>query len=139
MPETTRDAVVKIGGKEVDPPEVHDILVAADLDQPDMAAVTLSNQSTSWSEMLNEGDDVMIKFGTTTGRKAGTIFKGEVTGIEPMFVTKGEARVIVRALNELHGLSRGKQSRPWGDGKKDSTSDRKIVDEICRKHHLTPN
>ena len=45
------------------PTEVHDLFVESDLDQPDHAQVTLSNQSTKCSEKVNEGDDVEIVLG----------------------------------------------------------------------------
>src|SRR5258708_2532032 len=103
MAQTNVDIKVKIAGQEIIGDEVHDLVVEADLDQPDMAAVVLSNKSTKWSEKVNLGDDVLIEGGfATNAADAGTIFKGEVTGLEPTYQTKGGLRVGIRALNALH-------------------------------------
>ena len=131
MAQTKLDAGVKIGQKEISDAEVFDILVEADLDQPDMAAVTLSNQSTPWSSQAKEGDAFEIRVGFT-GAKEGTVFKGEVTGVEPSFVANGPARVVVRGLNGLHKLARGKKSMSYT-----KQSDADIVKKICGDHGLS--
>ena len=64
---------------------MHDVLVEADLDQPDHAIVTLSNLSTKHSEQVNEGDDLEVKLGFVDGKDQGSVFKGEVVGIEPIY------------------------------------------------------
>jgi phage protein D len=98
-----------------------------------MAAVVLSNKSTKWTEKVNLGDDVEVSGGfAANAADPATIFKGEVTGLEPTYQTKGGMRVTVRALNALHALARGKQSVAYT-----KVTDKDIVDKICQKYSLT--
>jgi phage protein D len=133
MSQGTLDASVKIGSDEIGVNEVHDIIVEADLDHPDMAAVTLSNQSTQWSNKVKEGDTVEVNGGLTS-QKAGTLFKGEVVGIEPVFSASRPSRVLIRAFNKLHVLARGKKSVAYT-----KVSDADIVQKICSNANLTAN
>jgi phage protein D len=125
------DASVKVGADQIPPSELHDVIVEADLDQPDHACVTLSNESTKWSEKINEGDDLEIKLGLGS-IPADTVFKGEITGIEPIYDTKSKVRVNIRGLNKLHLLSRGKKSVAYTQ-----VTDKDIVDKICQQYGLT--
>jgi hypothetical protein len=132
MPQTTLDPKVTIAGNDISSKhEVHDLVVESDLDQPDMAAITLSNESTKYSETVVEGDDVLVEMGFSTGKAPGTVFKGEVTGIEPEWGQK-ESRVVIRAFNKLHVLARGKNSVAYLNVK-----DTDIADKICQKYSLT--
>jgi phage protein D len=132
MPSTHIDCTVKLGSDSITGDEVHDILVEADLDQPDHACVILSNASTRWSEKVSEGDDVEIKLGFADGQQSNTVFKGEVTGIEPMYDSRQPARVIIRALNQMHRLTRGKKSVAHKQ-----VSDKDIVNKVCQIYGLT--
>lgn len=125
------DCKVTIAGNQIVPTEVHDLFVESDLDQPDHAQVTLSNQSTKWSEKVNEGDDVEIVLGVG-GIPAATVFKGEVTGIEPTYDSKSGVRVNIRAFNLLHRLARGKKSVAFL-----KVTDKDIVDKICQAYSLS--
>ena len=69
---------------------------SADLDQPDHGIVTLSNLSTKYSEQITEGDDLEVKLGFVDGEDQGTVFKGEVVGIEPIYDARSPARVHIR-------------------------------------------
>ncbi len=135
MPEASQnqpvDATVKIGSDQITPSEVHDVIVVSDLDQPDHACVTLSNESTKWSEKVTEGDDLEIKLGLGS-MAADTVFKGEITGIEPIYDSKSKVRVNIRALNKMHLLSRGKKSVAYL-----KVTDKDIVDKICQTYSLT--
>jgi Bacteriophage probable baseplate hub protein len=132
MSSTSIDCTVKIGTKTISGDEVHDILVEADLDQPDMAVVTLSNASTKYSETVAEGEDIEVQLGFVDGAAAGPVFKGEVTGIEPIYDSKSPARVMVRALNQLHRLTRGKKSVAHKQ-----VTDKDLVDKLCQSYGLT--
>ena len=131
MAETTLDATVTIGKDTIAPDQVFDLVIEADLDHPDMAAITLSNQGTQWSSQLKEGETFEIKAGFTTGKEAGTVFKGEVTGIEPVFAATGASRVVVRGLNALHKLARGKKSVSYT-----KVTDKDIVNKIVGNYGL---
>src|SRR4051812_3621309 len=132
MPSTHIDCTVKLGSDSITGDEVHDILVEADLDQPDHACVILSNASTRWSEKVSEGDDVEIKLGFADGQQSNTVFKGEVTGIEPMYDSRQPARVVIRALNQMHRLTRGKKSVAHKQ-----VTDKDMVDKVCQAYGLT--
>jgi phage protein D len=132
MAQTNVSLKVKLAGQEVTSTDLHDLSVEADLDQPDMAAVVLTNKETKYGEKINLGDDVVIEGGFVSGmNEEGTIFKGEVTGLEPMYDTKAPMRLIVRALNKLHLLARGKKSVAYT-----KVTDKDIVDKICQLYSL---
>src|SRR5437868_4982921 len=98
---------VKLGGKSIDAADVFEVLVELDLDQPDMAAVVLSNVRGHQSANATVGDPLEVAAGTTT------IFKGEVTGLEPVYDMSSPSRCTVRALNRMHRLARGRKSRTF--------------------------
>jgi phage protein D len=129
---TNADIAVTIGGKDIPKTEVHEIVVERDLDTPDMAAITLSNESTKYSEQITEGDDVEVKLGLAGQDQASTVFKGEITGIEPMYDTHSKRRVIIRCLNKMHTLARGKKSVAYT-----KSTDKQIVDQIVGNYGLT--
>jgi phage protein D len=132
VPSTHIDCTVKLGATTITGDEVHDILVEADLDQPDHAGVILSNASTRWSEKVNEGDDIEIKLGFEGGQQSATVFKGEVTGIEPIYDARQPARVLIRALNQMHRLTRGRKSVAHKQ-----VTDKDLVEKVCQAYGLT--
>jgi uncharacterized protein len=129
---TSVDCSVKLGSSTITGDEVHDVQVEADMDQPDLATVTLSNLSTKYSETVTEGDDLEVKLGFVDGKQQGTIFKGEVIGIEPIYDSRAPARVLIRGLNQLHRLMRGKKSVAHKQ-----VTDKDIVDKLCQSYGLT--
>ena len=131
---TSVDCTIKIGSKAISGEDVHDILVEADLDQPDHAVVTLANHSTKYSEQVTEGDDIEIKLGFVDGEAQAPVFKGEVIGLEPIYDSRSPQRVLVRALNQLHRLTRGKKSVAY-----QKVTDKDIVDKLCQKYGLSAN
>ena len=132
MPSTQIDCSVKLGTKEIAGDEVHDVLVEADLDEPDHTIVTLSNLSTKYSETVTEGDDLEVQLGFVDGKQQGTVFKGEVVGIEPVYAANAPARVHIRGLNQLHRLMRGKKSVSYIN-----VSDKDIVSKLCQSYGLS--
>jgi phage protein D len=132
MPATQIDCSVKLGTKELSGDEVHDVLVESDLDQPDHTIVTLSNLSTKYSEEVTEGDEIEVKLGFVDGKEQGSVFKGEVVGIEPIYAANAPARVHIRGLNQLHRLMRGKKSVSFS-----KVTDKDIVDKLCQAYGLT--
>lgn len=132
MAATSIDCSVKLGTKELAGDEVHDVLVEADLDQPDHAIITLSNLSTKYSESVTEGDELEVKLGFVDGKQQGTVFKGEVVGIEPIYDARAPARVHIRGFNQLHRLMRGKKSVTYT-----KVTDKDIVDKLCQQYGLS--
>jgi phage protein D len=129
---TSIDCSVKIGSNTITGDEVHDVLVEADLDQPDHATVSLSNLSTKYSETIAEGEEIEIQLGFVDGVDPAPVFKGEVIGIEPVYDSRQPARVNVRALNQLHRLTRGRKSVAHKE-----VTDKDIVDKLCQAYGLT--
>ena len=81
MPASTQPSLaVKLGGNAIKLTDLFEVTVDSDLDQPDMAAVVLSNIQGSHSSKIVLGDPLEVEAG---GKP---IFKGEVTGIEPIYV-----------------------------------------------------
>jgi len=134
MPSTSIDCAVKIGTKQLAGNEVFDVVVEADLDQPDHAIITLSNLSTKYSEQVNEGDELEVKLGFVDGKDQGSVFKGEVVGIEPIYDARLPARVQIRGFNQLHRLMRGKKSVTYT-----KVTDKDIVDKLCQSYGLSPD
>ena len=81
-----------------------------------MASVSLSNASTRNSEPVGEGETIKVKLGFVEGAASNSVFKGEVTGVEPIYDSRGPARVDIRAFNHLHRLARGKKSVTYTQG-----------------------
>jgi phage protein D len=129
---TSLNVVVTLGGAAVARTDVHDFLIEMDLDQPDMCAISLSNETVRHSEKVREGDDIEVKLGLgNQPNDVKVVFSGEVVGVEPIFEARQPARVIVRGFNALHSLARGKKSVAFLN-----SSDRDIVERICRDYSL---
>ena len=117
-------------------PVDHDFLVSwavdQDLGQPDMCTVTIRNENhdyTSGKGKVSIGDKLEI----TAGESKVSVFKGEVSGIEPVYKANGENVIIVRAFNRLHRLLRGTKSRTFLN-----QSDQDIVTQVAGDHNLIP-
>lgn len=130
---TTLDLTIKLAGdqQKIKADEIFDFTVEADLDHPDMASVVLTNSEPQWSSEAKLGDELELIAGLT-GKSSVTIFKGEVTGIEPSYVANGPLRVTLRALNRLHRLSRGKKSKTYKN-----VSDSDVVKMVAQANALT--
>src|SRR5438552_3107701 len=98
MSEPDHLLTVTLGSSKVPAESVFEIVVDQDLDQPDMASVVVSNVRGEWSAKAKLGDAVEIQ---AAGK---AIFKGELTGIEPVYDHSVAARCTLRALNRLHRL-----------------------------------
>src|SRR5579883_3182147 len=117
---------VKLGGKAVDVQQVFEIVVDQDLDQPDMAAIVVSNVRGQQSASVRPGDALEVLADQTA------IFKGEVTGLEPIYDHESPSRCTIRALNRMHRLARGKKSRTF-----EKMTDQDIVTKICQEVGLS--
>jgi hypothetical protein len=130
-PEAAADRLeVSIGGRAVHQGVQKIEVTATDLDTgqegpPATAIVTLGR-----SAAVRIGDPLVVN---AHGGPAGavTIFKGEIVGIEPVFETGGSTRVVVRAFNRLHRLTRGRKSRTF-----DKQRDSDIVSAIAKENGL---
>jgi phage protein D len=106
-------------------------VVEQDLDQPDMALLTLGGPAgLAFAAGVTAGDDVQIEAEPASG---GSLFKGEVVGIEPVFDPLNPS-VVIRAYNRSHRLAREAQSKTYQD-----MSDQDIVSAVAAAHGLVPS
>ncbi len=131
------DREVKIAGvKDTElATSLYDVYVESDLDQPDMATLTLENRpKMKWSEKLEIGASVEISLGFTAlkkDKKTKRVFKGEIVGIEPIYDVDKPTRVVVRAFDPLHKLTRGKKTTAFAN-----VQDADIVKQIAKDNSL---
>lgn len=99
-----------LDGTEV--PDEHQIsfTVDRDMNQPDMAAIVISNQDNRYSK-LKIAASVEIKI----GKDKVSIYKGEIVGLEPTFKGGEKTRILIRAMNKFHRLLRKRQSITFTD------------------------
>src|ERR1044071_4718137 len=104
-----------IGGALLPPARVASIVVDAGALDVDAATVILDIGRANPPSL---GDAVEVRGGES-------IFKGEIVGIEPLYVG-GESKVVIRAFNRLHRLTRGRRSRTY-----EKKTDADIVSRIA--------
>jgi len=106
---------VKIEGSPA-PDELVDDLVEAVIENslhlPDVATVTLNDAQGNWvdDDRVGPGKTIKIDASLVGGRQ--TIFEGEVVELEPEYLA-GRRRLVLRAFDKLHRLSRGKKVRSF--------------------------
>jgi phage protein D len=125
---------VKLAGQKIEEhgKGFHGFIVEQDIDTPWMATVTLNNTSDhNWSNNAKLGDTLEIKIGPDTS-KADLVFDGEVVGIEPVYDAGGETRVVLRAFDRGHRLTRGRKSRTY-----EKMTDADIISKIAGENSLT--
>ncbi len=127
-------ARVKINGTEAPTEAVAMVVVEMDLDQADLCTATMKNTNDKkYTVDLNLGDSIEVSIAETGGGTTKTIFKGEIVGLEPCYESGGETHVLVRAVNRMHRLSRGKNSKTF-----EKKTDADIVRAIASTYGLSP-
>ena len=103
-------------------PDEHFMAYTIDRDmmQPDHAAIVLANQGDIYSDK-KVGDSVEIK----VGNPPVSIFKGEITMLEPIYKGGEKTRITIRAMNKLHRLTRKRKSLTFAD-----KSDQDILKQV---------
>jgi phage protein D len=127
---------IKVAGKQIPTDAMHACVIEMDINQPDLATVTLNNvpapdTTDPYSATIKMGDDVEVSVGATDGDPE-TLFTGKVVGIEPSWDVKGESKCVLRAVNKMHMLSHGKNSATYKNA-----TDQDIVNKICQKYSLS--
>jgi len=123
---------ILVGGAQV-APEVRnslvDVKVTETLSLPASATIRITDSQMAHidSASLAIGKEVEIKMGAMSQRSTQSIFKGEITAIEPNFSESG-CELILRALDKSHRLQRNRAVKAWQQTK---ASD--IVSELCRE------
>jgi hypothetical protein len=134
------DFDIKVNGDEIPDGDVMGFVVDHDLNMPRMCVVTLRNQNHSYNDKYKPGQVVEVTVGGDTrnsedGGGAGAkpaIFKGLLVGIEPSYKQGGESKLVLRAYDKLHKLTRGRASKTY-----QKLSDQDIVSSIASENGLT--
>jgi phage protein D len=108
------------GSIKVDDSDFQSYVVEKDMFQPDMAAVTVSNQGAKYNK-VKVGDPIEIKVGDSQV----SIYKGDIVGVEPIYRGGEKARVTIRAMNKFHKLLRKRKSVTFTD-----KNDEKILSQV---------
>ncbi len=122
--------ILKLGDapKVVAQSEIGELSIVSELDHPDSCAITLKTSGvTNQAAGLKQTDKVVVGLAHLND-KDDTAFIGELTGVEPVFAKKGTT-LVIRALNGLHALSRGKRSFTYGGGG-DKISETDIIKQV---------
>ena len=122
-----RNFDIFVSGKHVPDDHFISFTIDRDVNQPDMAAIVLSNQGNVYNA-TKVGDAVEVK----TGNPAESIYKGEVVGLEPHFKGGGKTTLLIRAMNKLHRLLRGRKSITFTD-----KTDQQIIQQVVGNASLT--
>ena len=124
--------------------DILQVSVEESLHLPSMCIVTLNNnyypgrvtEDKPWKhdDLLQIGNPIAINLkSSTTARfsqdKKGTLFSGEITGIECHFNESSQAPIVIRAYDVSHRLHRGRHNRSF-QNMTDSDIVRKIVAEM---------
>ncbi|HEY4180475.1 MAG TPA: phage late control D family protein [Kofleriaceae bacterium] len=112
---------ILLKGTKIDEKHYQGYIIETDVNQPDMAAIILTNQDDAYSASTEMETEVEVKFGTA----GTTIFKGEVVGLEPIFKGGEKSRIVIRAMNKMHRLLRKRKSRTFVE-----KTDKEII-ETC--------
>jgi uncharacterized protein len=131
------DIDVFFDGTEISDNDVISFVVERDLGQPDMAVITLRDDSRTHANERSPAQSVEIKAGGGAGGhdeadSKHVVFKGEIVCIEPTYRAQGDSRVVIRCFNKMHKLLRGRKSKTWQD-----KSDQDIVSDIVGSAGLT--
>jgi phage protein D len=118
---------ILLDGKHV--PDEHHVsfVIDRDINQPDMAAIVLTNQNHMYSA-LKLAAPVEVQIG---GDKV-SIYKGEIVGIEPIYKGGEKTKIVIRAMNKMHRLLRKRKSLTFTD-----KSDQQILSAVANDAGLS--
>ena len=119
---------IVLNGKEIPDADFISYVVERDMNQPDMAAVVITNQNDVYSPDIKIGSELEVK----VGDKSTSIFKGEVLGAEATYKGGETTKLLIRGVNKMHRLLRGRKSKTF-----QKMSDQQIVNAICSAAGLT--
>ncbi|MCS6912922.1 MAG: contractile injection system protein, VgrG/Pvc8 family [Myxococcales bacterium] len=121
---------INIGG-EIPEEDIEHFEIRADLDQPDMAEISLSNIGSRYTRQIKPGTTVTVKM-QMEGEEEDELFKGRVTGINPIWDIKRAVSLKVWAMNDLHKLARERKTRTFVQ-----RTVKQIVETIAGEHGLS--
>lgn len=118
---------ILINGQEVPDSDLQSYVVNRDMFQPDEAAIVLSNHGDIYNDKWQPGATVEIKVG-----KGESVFKGELSGLEPRYQGGGKTTMLVRSYNKMHKLLGGRKSITFKD-----MSDKDIISKVAQEAGLS--
>lgn len=133
MPDTQQlfsQIYVKIDGADASGEFNRDLLSASvenSLHLPDMATLALHDARLHWIDDPSLAPGKVIQISAKTGRQEKLLFDGEIVEIEPDFDASSQ-RLLVRAFDRLHRLSRGHHVRSFLN-----VSDADLVQKIAQE------
>lgn len=127
MAELFSDFTIKIGGQKASEDLLDDVLevvIDTNLHMPDMFMLQLYDDDLKWVDdpMFDVGKPIEISYDNTS------LFKGELTNLEPNFNEEGRATLVVRGYDKSHRLHRGRKARTFTK-ERDSSIAQKIAGE----------
>ena len=117
-----------LDGAEVPDHDFISYIVERDINQPDMAAVVLSNQNDLYTPKCKIGGKLEIKVGTA-GK---SIYVGEILGVEPIYKGGETTKILIRAINKMHRLMRKRKSLTFTD-----KTDQQILSQVVQDAGLS--
>ena len=131
QPRSATSYEVTIGGttyKQTEDLGVQSIILEDHMDMVDMITVKLGGAEGQPKWSFKIGDSIEAKIGSGSN----LMFKGHITSIEPSFQAEGIASIVVRGLDPVHILGRGRKTRFWEDVK-----DSDVVSEVGQECGLS--
>ncbi|MGC1297585.1 MAG: VgrG-related protein [Alloacidobacterium sp.] len=130
---------IKIGGTDASEElmrGVTDVLVESSLHLPDVATLTIHDPGLRWIDetLLEPGKEIEISTAPNEEKgRPSVIFDGEIVELEPEF-TSATHRLVARAFDRLHRLSRGRFVRSFMN-----VTDSDVVQRIAKEAGLEPD
>ncbi len=116
-----------IQGKEIPTDHFTSFSIDRDIFQPDMAAIVLVNQESAYSAQTITNDvEVLV------GSDEKSIYKGQITGLEPNYSGKGKTTILLRSHNAMHQMTRKRVSKTY-----QNMTDQAILNQVVSNSGLT--
>jgi phage protein D len=114
-----------------------EVVVDSSLHMPSMFTVKLRDPDLIWvdSDIIDIGQEVVIEASldaeTEASASTGTLIKGEITAIEPLFSSEGQTCLRVRGYDKSHRLHLGRKTKTYLNIK-----DSDIVSKVAQESGL---
>ncbi|CAG0933313.1 Actin cross-linking toxin VgrG1 [Thermoflexales bacterium] len=127
---------IKVGGSDIATElmnVLHEAVIDTSLQLPSMFSLSFLDPALKWVDesMFDLGKEVEISAKTPDGQQ-GVLIKGEITALEPNFLSDGKTMLVVRGYDKAHRLHRGKKTRTFL-----KTKDSDLVSKIAGEAGLS--
>ncbi len=127
---TFGDPTITIDGSPVEKEDIDNFVCSSDVDQADMADITLSNLS-KYSGKLKANAKIEVKM-KLEGESEERLFTGSLNKMKPTRDTHLPSTVNVIAMNKMHDLTRQRVT-----GTNENLTDKEIISKVCQEAGLT--